>query len=105
MSIAPEGKNFSYLSIRERQALQGPKADKTGVLKEADKGSAVVVWDREDYCTGPYRQVNNSSVYEELVNSPITQLEKEVNNTVSEIQVCKQALTEKEVNNIVSEMS
>ena len=34
---------------------------------------------------------------EELVNSPISQLEKEVNNVVSEIQVCEQALSEKEV--------
>ena len=41
---------FSNLSIGEQQALYDLKSDKTIVIKEADKGSAVVVWDREDCC-------------------------------------------------------
>ena len=96
MSIVPEVRNFSNLSIGDRQALYDLKSDKTIVIKEADKGSAVVVWDREDYCAEAYRQLDNSSVYEELDSSPLSQLEAEVSNAVSEIQDCEQALTDKE---------
>ena len=96
ISVTPEGRNFSNLSIGERQALYDLKSDKTIVIKEADKGSAVVVWDREDYCAEAYRQLNDSSVYEELDSSPISQLGAEVSNVVSEIQVCEQALSDKE---------
>ena len=33
----------------ERQAMQSLRDDSSIVIKEADKGSAVVVWNREDY--------------------------------------------------------
>ena len=61
-----EGRDFSNLSIGERQTLYDLKSDKTIVIKEADKGSAVVVWERENYCAEAYRQLDNSSAYEEL---------------------------------------
>ena len=51
MSVSPEGRNFSNLSIGERQALHDLKSNKTVVIKETDKGSAVVVLDRKNYCT------------------------------------------------------
>lgn len=43
LSVSPEGRNFSNLSFGERQALGKLKSDKSIVIKEADKGSAVVV--------------------------------------------------------------
>ena len=85
MSIAPQGKNFSNLSIGERQALYDLKSDKAIVIKETDTGSAVVVWDREGYCAEAYIQLDNRNVYEELGFSPFSQLEAEVSNVVSEI--------------------
>ena len=97
MSIAPQSRNFSNLSIGERSALYDLKSDKTIVFKEADKGSPMAVWDREDCCAEAYRQVNNSSVYEELGSSPISQLEADVSKVVSVIQICEQALSDKEV--------
>ena len=36
-------------TISERKALYHLKNDKSIVIKSADKGSAVAVWDREDY--------------------------------------------------------
>ena len=39
----------SNLSAEEWKALRGLAADKTIVIKGADKGSSVVVWDRSDY--------------------------------------------------------
>ena len=39
----------SNLSVEEWKALRGLAADKTVVIRGADKGSSVVVWDRSDY--------------------------------------------------------
>ena len=44
----PEPK-FSNLTRGQRGALHNLKNDKTIVIKGADKGSAVIVWEREDY--------------------------------------------------------
>ena len=39
---------YNSLTSKERQALYDLKNDKNMVIKGADKGSAVVIWDRED---------------------------------------------------------
>ena len=39
----------SNLSAEEFKALRGLAADKTIVIKAADKGSSVAVWDKSDY--------------------------------------------------------
>ena len=39
----------SNVSVEEWKALRGLAADKTIVIRGADKGSSVVVWDRSDY--------------------------------------------------------
>ena len=42
MSISPEDKNFSNLSHSKQLSLKQLKCDTNIVIKEADKGSAVV---------------------------------------------------------------
>ena len=42
------------------------KNDKNIVIKVADKGSAVVFWDREDYIKEAEKQLGESDVYEEV---------------------------------------
>ena len=39
---------YNNLTSKERQVLYDLKNDKNNVIKGADKGSVVVVWDRED---------------------------------------------------------
>ena len=51
LAVSPEGKNFPNVSFEEHEALRILKSDRTIVIKEADKGSAVVVWDKVDYVT------------------------------------------------------
>ena len=46
------------------------KNDKNIVIKVADKGSAVVVWDREDYIMKAEKQLGEGRVYEELPDDP-----------------------------------
>ena len=38
------------------------------MIKGADKGSAVVVWDREDYIKEAENQLGDSNIYEEIPN-------------------------------------
>ena len=53
----------SNLSAEEWQALRGLAADKTIVIKGADKGSSVVVWDRSDYLHEVSRQLHDQNIY------------------------------------------
>ena len=44
------------------------KNDTTIVIKGADKGSAVVVWDREDYIKEAENQLGDTNIYDEVPN-------------------------------------
>ena len=46
------------------------KHSKNIVIKGADKKSAVVVWDREDYKKEAEKQLADSDVYEEIPDDP-----------------------------------
>ena len=58
--------DYNNLTRDERNALKQLKNDHSIVIKEADKGSGVVVWDREDYLTEAESQLSDPDVYEEL---------------------------------------
>ena len=66
LAVSPESKNFPNLHSEKREALRELKSDRSIVIKEADKGSAVVVWDRDDYVAEANGQISNSDVYEQL---------------------------------------
>ena len=58
------GKPQSYnLAKEERQAWKNLKDDRSIIIKPADKGNCVVVWNREDYLT---LQLNDESIYVDL---------------------------------------
>ena len=46
------------------------KNDKSIVTEGADKGSAVVVWDTEDYIKVVGKQLGDNDVYEEVTDDP-----------------------------------
>ena len=46
------------------------KYDPTIIIKGTDKGSEVVVWNREDYLKEAYRQLDDKEVYEQVQNDP-----------------------------------
>ena len=49
MDIEIPQNKYNNLTREERAALYDLKNDKNSIIKSADKGSAVVVWDRGDY--------------------------------------------------------
>ena len=61
---------YNNLTSKERQALYDLKNDKNIDITGADKGSAVVAWDREDYIKEAEKQLGDSDIYEELPDDP-----------------------------------
>ena len=55
---------FNNLTKEDWDALYNPRNDETIVIKDADKGSAVVVWDSEDYIKEAENQLGNTTIYE-----------------------------------------
>ena len=56
----------SNLSAEEWKALRDLAADKTAVIKGADKGSSVMFWDRSDYLHEASRQLQDQNIYENV---------------------------------------
>ena len=52
------------LSTEEGLAMTGLAQDRNIIIKPADKGSCVVVWDREGYIAEADRQLNDNETYE-----------------------------------------
>ena len=75
MQITEDGSNFSNLSALEQTALRDLENDRSIVIKSADKGSAVVTWDREDYLKEADSQLSDSDVYEECETDPLLNLQ------------------------------
>ena len=53
----------SNLSGEEWKALRNLADDRSIVIKGADKGSSVVVWDRDDYLQEASRQLRDTNIY------------------------------------------
>ena len=58
--------SYSNLTKEERQAIYSLRDDTSIIIKEADKGFGIVVWDREDYLTEARTQLKEKHVYQEL---------------------------------------
>ena len=69
--IDERGRNYSNLLSDEQDALKRLKGYRDIVIKEADKGGAVVVWGRNDYCEEAYRQLRDNQVYELMDTDPL----------------------------------
>ena len=70
MNIEITQNKHSNVTREERSALYNLKNDKNIVIKSADKGSGVVVWDRDDYIKEAEEQLGHKNIYEEVCNDP-----------------------------------
>ena len=55
-----------------RNALYLLRDDPPIIIKEADKGSTVVVWDRDDYLREANSQLSNKGVYRQVMQRIIS---------------------------------
>ena len=68
--------SYSNLTKEERQAIYSLRDDTSIIIKEADKGSGIVVWDREDYLAEARTQLKDKDVYQEFKGNITGSLEK-----------------------------
>ena len=71
LDIEIPSKRFNNLTKDERNAMYSLKDDKSIIIKGADKGSTVIVWDREDYIKEATKQLEDKDVYMEVPNDSI----------------------------------
>ena len=57
---------YSNISQEEWRTVRSLADDRSIVIKKADKGSCVVVWDRWDYIKEAEKQLGDSTVYKEI---------------------------------------
>ena len=75
--------------------------DRSIVIKKADKGSCVVVWDREDYIAEAEKQLGDKNVYKDIdLKEKILQELAETSNSFLRI-LRKRALSQRENLNIL----
>ena len=67
LDIEIPSKRFNNLTKDERNAMYSLKDDKSIIIKGADKGAAVIVWDREDYLKEASK-LEDKEVYLEVPN-------------------------------------
>ena len=97
MKINEHGMNYSNLSKEVRDALDNLSHDDSIIIKPADKGSGIVIWDRSDYLLACQRQLSEQQVHEKIEQSPLEKVTKRIKTTL------KQMVRKKEIETKVME--
>ena len=69
----------------ERRAIDSLRNDSSIIIKGADKGSCVVVWDREDYLKEAGAQLSDEKVYERQFDDPVGPLVNVIKSCIDNI--------------------
>ena len=81
-SFQPTKRSKDNLSKGEKQAIRSPKQRQNIIIKPADKGSAVVVKDKDHYVSEAERQLNDNNFYKHLVYDPTPDFQEKVRTTL-----------------------
>ena len=94
------GKPQSYnLTKEEWKVMCNLAEDRSIIIKPADKGSCVVIWDQEDYLAEDYRQLSDHSTYTDIkkFNQKLMSDLTEKSNRIFKELCNKKLITEKEL--------
>lgn len=83
------------ITILERKALENIRSDNTIIIKEADKGGAIVIMDKDHYKEMVLEQLNDIHFYQEL---PSNQDSKTMSRIKKYVTKFTKNLTDKEDN-------
>ena len=70
LNLGPIKHRYNNLTLDERTAVYDLRNDTSIIIKEADKGSVVVIWDKEDYLKEAEGQLSCKEMYKEVTNNP-----------------------------------
>ena len=73
------------ISREEQKALENLRNYDYIIIKQADKGAAVVILDRDKYVVEATRQLNDSEVYISLRDDPTVDMIRKVNGRVEKL--------------------
>ena len=76
--------NITILLVKNNRLYAIERTIKTFVIKDADKGSPEVVWDREDYIKEAGKQLGDSEVYEKVPDE-LEPLVGTINGTIEKL--------------------
>ena len=68
LDIKIHSRRYNNLTKEERDALYSFRDDSSIIIKGADKGLVLVVWDSENYLKEVYEKLEDRGVYEEVLN-------------------------------------
>ena len=63
---ADKSLTYSNVTEEEWQAIRSPANDRSIVVKKPDKGSCVIVWDRNDYLSEAEKQLCDKAIYKNV---------------------------------------
>ena len=78
--------SYSNLTKEKRQAINYLRDYTSIIIKEAYKGSEIVVWDREDYLAEARTQLKDKYVYHELKRNIVSPLEKIIKSALRKVR-------------------
>jgi hypothetical protein len=81
---------FSNTTTCEIKALKSLQHNKNFVIKRADKGSAIVLWDRTEYVAEANRQLSDSATYTLQTTDLTKHHTTTINSLLSQLQESKQ---------------
>ena len=76
MQIDEQGQSYSNLSKKELEAMKVLLNDYNIIIKPADKGNGIVIWDKQDYLRECGNQLTDINVYEKVEGDPATATNK-----------------------------
>ena len=98
-SFLPGKPQSHNLTKEEWKVVRNFAEDRSIIIKPADKGSCVVIWDREDYLAEGYRELSDHSTYTDIKKfnqKPLSNL-TEKRNRIFKGLCNKKLITEKEL--------
>lgn len=76
---------WNNLSLELKRAIDSLSSDQSIIIREADKGGAVVLLDREVYISEALRQLDNPMFYQEIQEDPSGNIKKLIQTVLIEI--------------------
>ena len=76
----------SNITKKEKAAIKSLQENKGIIIRQADKGGAVVLWGRREYLNEAYRQLTNRAHYRPLAKDPTVITTREINLYIDEIE-------------------
>ena len=86
LKAKPKPLRYHNLSKFETLGLQELSQNPNIVIKEADKGSAIVVMNSSDYLREGYCQLNDSDFYTKLQNDPTPEIKRRIDDTLTQMR-------------------